>query len=94
MKIHIKQVMVIFFSGVFILTFLFVPTAYCLSDAYKNNIYNPGILKPTDSVLKLKVGDRAPDFTLPGSDGRTYRLRDFAGRTVVLAWFPKAFTAG
>ena len=43
----------------------------------------------------LKVGDRAPDFELPGSDGSTYRLADFRGKqVVVLAWFPKAFTGG
>jgi thioredoxin-dependent peroxiredoxin len=42
-----------------------------------------------------EAGDRAPDFALPGSDGRTHRLADFVGRTtVVLAWFPKAFTGG
>ena len=42
---------------------------------------------------ELKVGDDAPDFSLPGSDGRTYRLADFKGRqAVVLAWFAKAFT--
>jgi peroxiredoxin Q/BCP len=40
-------------------------------------------------------GDRAPDFTLQGSDGRSYRLSNFVGeRGVVLAWFPKAFTPG
>jgi hypothetical protein len=39
--------------------------AFALSDAYKNNIYNPGELKPVDSVLKVKVGEPAPDFTLP-----------------------------
>jgi len=46
------------------------------------------------SVVELKPGDVAPDFTLRGSDGRTYRLSDFAGRVVVIAWFPKAFTGG
>jgi hypothetical protein len=43
----------------------------------------------------LEVGDLAPDFTLDGSDGRTYRLSDFRGKqAVVIAWFPKAFTSG
>lgn len=44
---------------------------------------------------ELQPGDPAPGFTLPGSDGKTYSLADFAGKkTVVLAWFPKAFTGG
>ncbi len=43
----------------------------------------------------LKVGDKAPEFSLPGSDGKTYALADFKGKkAVVLAWFPKAFTGG
>jgi peroxiredoxin Q/BCP len=43
----------------------------------------------------LSPGDPAPEFELAASDGRTYRLRDYAGvRPVVLAWFPKAFTGG
>jgi len=41
------------------------------------------------------VGDAAPAFDLPGSDGKTHRLADFKGKeAVVLAWFPKAFTGG
>lgn len=45
--------------------------------------------------VTLAEGDPAPDFALPGSDGRTYRLADSIGReAVVLAWFPKAFTGG
>lgn len=45
--------------------------------------------------VDLKVGDEAPPFTLPGSDGRTYRLSDYRGKqVVVLAWFAKAFTSG
>jgi hypothetical protein len=43
---------------------------------------------------ELKVGDAAPDFTLPASDGQTYTLSKLKGKTVVLAWFPKAFTGG
>ena len=39
----------------------------------------------------LKVGDKAPDFMLMGSDGKEHSLGE---RGVVLAWFPKAFTAG
>ena len=47
-----------------------------------------------ESPVELKPGDPAPDFSLPGSDGRTYRLKELAGRPVVIAWFPKAFTGG
>lgn len=43
---------------------------------------------------ELKPGDPAPPFALVGSDGKTYRLADLRGKTVVLAWFPKAFTGG
>ena len=47
------------------------------------------------SPAAIKVGDPAPDFTLTGSDGKTYSLADFRGKKpVVIAWFPKAFTAG
>ena len=42
----------------------------------------------------LEAGDVAPPFSLPGSDGATYSLRDLRGQAVVLAWFPKAFTGG
>ena len=47
-----------------------------------------------DSSVELQPGDQAPDFSLPGSDGRTYGLKDLAGQPVVIAWFPKAFTGG
>jgi peroxiredoxin Q/BCP len=46
-------------------------------------------------AVELKVGDPAPDFSLPGTDGKTYKLSDFKGKqAVVVAWFPKAFTSG
>ena len=42
-----------------------------------------------------KAGDKAPDFELKGSDGKTYKLSDFKGKqAVVIAWYPKAFTGG
>jgi peroxiredoxin Q/BCP len=42
-----------------------------------------------------KVGDKAPAFSLQGSDGKTHALSDYKGKSaVVIAWFPKAFTGG
>ena len=46
------------------------------------------------SDKELNAGDQAPAFSLPGSDGKTHSLADLKGKTVVLAWFPKAFTGG
>jgi peroxiredoxin Q/BCP len=47
------------------------------------------------AAAELKVGDKAPDFTLQGSDGKTYSLEQFRGKSgVVIAWFPKAMTKG
>ena len=55
----------------------------------------PGPAQPPPPLVpKLKVGDAAPGFELPGSDGKVHRLSDYKGKTVVLAWFPKAFTGG
>jgi cytochrome oxidase Cu insertion factor (SCO1/SenC/PrrC family) len=52
----------------------------------------PGAQPP--AAPTLKVGDPAPAFALQGSDGKVHRLSDYKGKTVVLAWFPKAFTGG
>lgn len=42
----------------------------------------------------LKVGDKAPDFTLRTTLGKPFKLSDYKGQTVVLAFFPAAFTGG
>ena len=49
---------------------------------------------PPQFSANLQVGDQAPDFALAGSDGKIHKLSDYKGKTVVVAWFPKAFTGG
>lgn len=71
----------------------FAASAEALSDAYKNNVYQTGKLKPTDSVLKVKVGDKAPDFTLPSVSGKKISLKNYRGKkNVVLSFVPAAWT--
>ena len=54
-----------------------------------------GLSFASSGGAELKVGMPAPDFSLAGSDGKTYKLSDFKGKqAVVVAWFPKAFTGG
>ena len=45
-------------------------------------------------MAKLKVGDEAPEFELPGSGGQAYRLADYRGRWLILAFYPGDFTPG
>jgi len=67
--------------------------AFSLSDAYKNNIYQTGPLKPTDSRLKVKVGEKAPGFTLPSVSGEKVSLKEYYGKkNVVLSFVPAAWT--
>ena len=77
--------------------FLWSPTSYGgsygASVAFKDNIYNPGTLKPIDSVLRVKVGERAPDFTLPAVSGNHISLSQYSGKkNVVLSFVPAAWT--
>ncbi|MDD5723829.1 MAG: peroxiredoxin [Syntrophales bacterium] len=70
-----------------------VANGYCLSEAFKGNIYQVGKLKPTDSVLRVKVGDRAPDFTLPAVSGGEVTLSQYRGKKhVVISFVPAAWT--
>jgi len=47
------------------------------------------------SAEPLKVGDKAPEFSLKGTDGKVHKLSDYKGKeAVVLAWYPKALTGG
>jgi len=73
--------------------FVSVPMAFAISDAYKGNIYQTGTLKPIDSVLKVKVGVQAPNFSLPSVSGEKVSLSQFRGKkNVVLSFVPAAWT--
>ena len=72
---------------------LLVPSAYGASAAFKENIYNPGQLKPIDSVLKVKIGDQAPNFALPSVSGEKVTLSQYRGKkNVVISFVPAAWT--
>jgi peroxiredoxin Q/BCP len=52
-------------------------------------------LVASSSGISLEIGDIAPDFSLPASDGKTYSLDHFKGKqAIVIAWYPMAFTRG
>ncbi len=89
-----KKKLVILLSVIGILSvFLFIPTAFAISDVYKGNIYQVGTLKPIDSVLKVKVGQSAPPFTLPSVSGEKISLSRFREKkNVVLSFVPAAWT--
>ncbi|MEW6002636.1 MAG: peroxiredoxin [Nitrospirota bacterium] len=60
---------------------------------FKDYIYQPGTLKPVDSIPKLKVGDKAPDFILPSLSGEKISLSSYLGKkNVVISFVPAAWT--
>ncbi len=68
---------------------------FVLSVAAMAQQAQPQAAQPPAIKTHLKAGDAAPDFTLPGTDGKTYKLSDFKGKkTVVLAFYVLAFTGG
>lgn len=70
-------------------------TVAATASAMATALVNVAVGRGGGAPVVLAPGDLAPDFDLPGSDGRRYRLSEFRDReTVVLAWFPKAFTGG
>lgn len=44
--------------------------------------------------MKLKVGQKAPDFTLPDREGKNNKLSDYKGKRVLLYFYPKDDTPG
>lgn len=67
--------------------------AHGSSEAFRGDIFQTGKLKPVDSVLKVRVGDRAPEFSLPSVSGKTVSLRQYHGKkNVVISFVPAAWT--
>jgi len=63
------------------------------SEVSQKDLYNLGRLKPIDSVLKVKVGEPAPDFVLPSVSGKKIALSQFLGeKNVVISFVPAAWT--
>ena len=87
-----KTLIITGITGLFALLFL-TSNALSRSEAYKESIYDPGQLKPTDSQLKVGVGDPAPGFTLPAVSGGKISLSQYRGKkNVVLSFVPAAWT--
>ena len=82
-------IVVALFAGLVLLA----DQAFCAADEFKDNIFNPGTLKPIDSRLKVKIGDPAPDFTLPAVSGGKISLSQFRRqKNVVISFVPAAWT--
>jgi len=76
----------------FVLLLSFTP-AFGASEQFKGKIFDPGMLKPVDSKTNLKVGVKAPDFSLPSLSGGTVTLNDYKGKkNIVLSFVPAAWT--
>jgi peroxiredoxin Q/BCP len=50
--------------------------------------------KATDPAASGMIGKKAPAFSLPDQNGKTHKLSDYAGKWVVLFWYPKDDTPG
>jgi peroxiredoxin (alkyl hydroperoxide reductase subunit C) len=87
-----RKIYFIAISGIMALLFS-ITTAYSVSEQFKGKIYDTGTLKPVDSVLKVKVGDIAPYFTLPSISGEKITLSQYRGKkNVVISFVPAAWT--
>ena len=70
------------------------PQVMCtVTDPVELPIFQPGYLKPVDSQTHLKVGDKAPDFTLSSLSGEMVTLSELLkDKVVVITFVPAAWT--
>jgi peroxiredoxin (alkyl hydroperoxide reductase subunit C) len=87
-----KPVSVTWIMGLVVI-FAWISAAHSQSPDFREKIFQVGKLKPRDSVLKVKVGDWAPDFTLPAVRGGKVSLSQYRGKkNVVISFVPAAWT--
>ena len=55
---------------------------------------NPLMLAIVAAAAMPTAGSKAPSFSLESTSGKKVSLDDYKGKTLVLAFFPKAFTGG
>jgi len=88
-----KRMMLVIGSAAMLLAAIVPGPGGAQETAMQTMIYDPGQLKPVDSVLKVKVGDPAPSFSLPALTGETISLAQYRGsRNVVISFVPAAWT--
>jgi peroxiredoxin (alkyl hydroperoxide reductase subunit C) len=88
-----KKILKIIIFFVVVAVILPITLSFGASEQFKGKIFDPGILKPVDSKTKLKVGMRAPDFTLSSLSGEKVSLGEFREKkNVVVSFVPAAWT--
>jgi peroxiredoxin len=90
-----KPMMALLAAMSFLCSFAAIQPALAASAEGKlsEGIYKPGELKPRDSELKVKIGQKAPDFTLPEIGGGKVSLSQYRGKkNVVITFVPAAWT--
>jgi len=88
----VKRIIVLVLVGLTLSTFAPLIRAED-TENFSELIFNPGHLKPVDSELKIKIGEPAPDFTLPSIQGEEITLSQYRGKkNVVISFVPAAWT--
>lgn len=77
----------------YIISFLFIISCLVGTASAQPTVYSIGNAKPIDSIIKVKVGDTAPDFELPSVSGKKVRLSSYRGiKNIILSFVPAAWT--
>ncbi|SPD73366.1 Antioxidant, AhpC/TSA family [uncultured Desulfobacterium sp.] len=83
---------------IWISMYIFAEVVFCTNSVSAagetcKNVYQVGTLKPRDSTTTLKLGDKAPEFTLPAVEGSKISLTQYLGKkNVVISFVPAAWT--